>query len=109
MGDIHKNVHGHVIKMDRTVEALCERFRFSLMDQVILILFPEDKMQLEELINMGDRLNDVSIILVLPDREPTTISAGHKLYPRFVTFVDGDFSHVAAVLDKMLENAGCNM
>jgi len=45
------------------------------------------------------------------DRSGDTIARRHTLYPRYVSYADGDFSDVAAVLDKMLqmENGGATV
>jgi len=44
--------------------------------------------------------------LPIPEiREQDTYLKGHKLYPRFMSYMDGDFSDVALVLAKMLEDA----
>ncbi len=54
--------------------------------------------------SMKDLIGDIRIILILPDTEGDTISLGHKLYPRFASYADGNFKDVAAVLEKMLGN-----
>lgn len=40
----------------------------------------------------------IKTILVLPNDEPETITLGHALRPRYVTFTDRDFHDVVAVL-----------
>ena len=35
-------------------------------------------------------------------REEDTVSKGHLLRPRYLTYADGDFEDVAAVLEKIL-------
>ena len=45
------------------------------------------------------------LILILPDREKGTISKGHLFRPRYLTYADGDFLDVAAVLAKMIDHA----
>jgi len=104
LGDIQTKIHGHRIEVDRTVEALCDRFHHPTIDRGIMILVPKDREQLEQLISIGDLFNDSPILLVLPDREPATISRGHRLYPRFVTYVDSDFSDLVSVLSKLIHH-----
>ncbi len=70
----------------------------------IAVLMAATQKELSELLNLKDRLKEIPIILILPDREARTVSMGHKLYPRFVSYADGDFMDVAAVLKKMVEN-----
>lgn len=102
--DIQRTFHGHQIDMVPTVKALFERFHSPMTDRTLLILIPENRQQLEELICLGDLMNDDPVFLVLPNRNPITVSTGHRLYPRFVSYLDADFSHVTAVLAKMIEN-----
>ena len=70
----------------------------------------EDARQLDELEkelleihSMRDLFRDIRIVLILPDRSGDTVSMGFKLFPRFVSYADGNFMDVAAVLNKMLE------
>ena len=104
LGDIQTKIQGHRIEVDRTVEALCDRFHYPIIDRAIMILVPENREQLEQLISIGNLINDRPILLVLPDREPATISSGHRLYPRFVTYLDTDFSDLVAVLSKLIHH-----
>ena len=58
--------------------------------------------ELEELLALGLILERLRIILVIPDAEPRTISRGHILRPRYISYIDSDFQDVAAVLGKIL-------
>ena len=71
----------------------------------IAVILATNKQELEEFVSLRELLDGLSIILILPDRRNETISRGHCLYPRFVTYVDSDFKDVAAVLEKMIRNA----
>ncbi len=90
------------LEIIRGVKELCTRLcRFSYEIDVAVVL-ADSKDQLSELVSMADILTDVRIIIVLPDKEKETISKGHSLRPRFLTFADSDFNDVAAVLKKMI-------
>jgi hypothetical protein len=104
--DIQMKFNGHDIEIVPTMTALSQRFHQPPAEPAILILVPQDRSQLEELIHMGELINDHPILLVLPDRDFRTVSAGHKLYPRFVSYLDGDLACLSAVLGKMVENVG---
>ena len=58
--------------------------------------------ELMDMISMDDSFFGYRIILVLPDRRRETIRKGHKLFPRFLTFMDSDMELVGEVLKKML-------
>ncbi|MCF8130383.1 MAG: hypothetical protein K9N10_17880 [Deltaproteobacteria bacterium] len=104
--EIQAKFSGHQIEIMPTIKALWERFRQPLIELAILILAPQNRSQLKELIQMSDLINDHPILLVLPDRDLRTVSMGHKLYPRFVSYLDGDVLSLLAVLTRMVENVG---
>ena len=54
---------------------------------------------------LKDLFDGIRKIIILPDGEQVTISLAHKLYPRFLSYIDSDFSDVAAVLKKMATSA----
>ena len=53
---------------------------------------------------MRDLLDDLRIILVLPDRSKETIAAAHRMAPRFLSYVDSGPEEVEAVLERMLQH-----
>lgn len=71
------------------------------MEETIAVLFAIDKKDLLDLLSIRDLLDDIGIILILPDDKKETISAGHRLRPRYISYADGNFNDVAAVLNKM--------
>ena len=93
--------HG-CVEMYNSMIQLHERLNQISHDDVIAVLFIPDHLELANILRFAQVLHDVKSILVLPDREAETIALGHTLYPRFISFADGDLQDVAAVLDKML-------
>lgn len=71
----------------------------------VIVLFPADNKQLSELMLLNLYLENIPIILILPDGKKETVSRGCKLYPRFISSINSDFTDVSAVLEKMLELA----
>lgn len=53
-----------------------------------------------DILSLREFLHDRRIILVLPDSEPETVSLGHILRPRFITYGDSDYMDVSAILGK---------
>lgn len=84
-----------------SMDALIERLRKPVGGDTVAILCPSGSDDLNRLLAIRPLLRDMRIILILPDGRSETISEGHSLRPRFVGFADGDFSDVAAVLQKM--------
>jgi hypothetical protein len=86
-----------------TLESLSNGLRRPLLGRAIAVLLAASREDLSGLLSISDLLHDILVILILPDREGDTISTGHKLYPRYLTYADVDFADVADVLGKMLE------
>jgi hypothetical protein len=47
-------------------------------------------------------INDVRVILILPDRSSETLSAAYRLHPRFIAYADSDLQDVALILRRMI-------
>ena len=76
----------------------------------IVLIHAVSKEDLRMIVEMKELLLDRRIILILPDRDTSTIAMGHILRPRLLSFEDSDFFEIAAVLTRMTEprNEGAN-
>ncbi len=88
----------------QTIEDLSKRVRRLPREIDIAVLLAQSNDQLSELFPLKEFLEDVRIILILPDWERETITKGHLLRPRYIDDVNGDFSNVGAVLEKMSDS-----
>ena len=88
----------------QNIEDLSSRRRRPADGFVIAFLVAGSKKELLDIVSIHHLLSDIPVILVLPDRQNETIVAGHKLYPRFLTYVDSNLTEVGAVLEKILQN-----
>ncbi|HQO36408.1 MAG TPA: hypothetical protein PLG59_17225 [bacterium] len=88
-----------------TISDLILQLNRSREGEEIVLLFAETKESLIALLAVRDVLLRHRIILILPDGDKETILQGHKLMPRFLSYMDSDFKDVAAVLARMLERA----
>ncbi len=89
-------------KICRDIESLSCELRQPAHGLSLAIILAASREDLLDILSIGDLLGDLRIILVLPDAEKDTVAKGHKLLPRFLTYADGDFLDVAAVLSRML-------
>ena len=87
-----------------TVDDFANRLHQPKSDPAIAVLLAAGRKDLEDLLTIRDLFDRIRIILILPDRNKDTVKKGHALFPRFLTFVDGNFDWVTAVLYKMLAN-----
>ena len=94
------------IKIYRTIASLSRGLRQPRNEADIAILLASSKVELYCLnfISLRNLLSDMKTIVILPDSKPDTIAKGHILRPRFLSYCDGDFQDVAAVLSRMIEN-----
>ena len=74
---------------------------YDLHSGDVLILIPNKREQLDQLLKMKELLQDFRLILILPDSSEETVTRGHLLMPRFLTFIDNDMAEVLHVLGRM--------
>ncbi|MGD9157153.1 MAG: hypothetical protein PVG39_01980 [Desulfobacteraceae bacterium] len=86
-----------------SIEGLSARLSQSARGNCTAVILAENITDLENLFNLKTLLKDIRIILILPDRSEEVISMGYKLHPRFLSYVDSEFSDVAVVLKKMIK------
>jgi hypothetical protein len=92
----HSGIYGNPVE-------LAGALRKGSDASTIVIIHAASKDDLRMIVEMKDLLLDRRIILILPDRDTTTIAMGHILRPRLLSFEDSDFFEIAAVLTRMTE------
>ena len=95
-------IPGKKVKIYRTKESLLARLQKPLAQKPVLVLFIYSREDLDTFIAYKPLLNDIPIILILPERESYMIARGHSLRPRFLSFNDNGLNEVKGVLKKML-------
>ncbi|VTR63977.1 conserved hypothetical protein [Desulfosarcina cetonica] len=86
------------------VPALNRRLCGPVKGEVWLLLVTQNLSELHCFAAMGDLIQNIRSILVLPDQERQTVFTGHALYPRFISYLDSDFSDVCSVLGTVIHN-----
>ncbi len=92
----------------RTIDDLTHNLRQPKHDLAFVVFFAGNKQELLNIIDLSGLLQDVRIIIVLPDRDTDTIRMGHKLYPRFLTDIEDKSNTLELVINKMLDNLNPN-
>lgn len=98
---IHREFNEPLIEIAQTVETFLAQFHHPHMESLIAVIIVDKGRMLRKLISRRDFMDDVPIVLVLPDGEEGIVSMGLRLYPRFITYQDGDFSDLIRVLKKL--------
>lgn len=70
----------------------------------VIVAAPGGHGELNGLIQMIPLLDNVKVILILPDRNQQTISLGTRLNASFLTYIDNDAKDIIAVLQKIQKN-----
>ncbi len=92
----------------QTLEGLTHNLRQPKHDLAFAVLITSNQEELTSLIKLGILLEDLRIVLILPDRDGDTITMGHKLYPRFLTDIEDTSNTLELVINKMLDNLNPN-
>ncbi len=93
------------IEIYRSIDGLLKGVRKAGYGKGIGVLLVSSEADLEDILSVKEQLRDLRIILILPDRSEKSVSKGHKLYPRFLSYADSDFKDVSSVLKKMLDHS----
>ncbi len=82
-------------------DPLCRRLHEAIYDLAAAVLLAKSVEDLTALGTLAELLSGIRLILVLPGHDPEIIEAGYRMWPRFVSYTDGDFTDVAKVLEKI--------
>lgn len=94
---------GRDIEISRTTKSLVKRFQQPRGDICVMILLAPDDEILDQLALMKSQMYDLPIILILWDSKRETILKGHQFYPRFITFMDSDYSDLTHALKRLIK------
>ena len=89
------------IEVYRTINDLSRRLRLPKDDPTIVVVLPASREDILDLLAIRHLFRNVRIILVVPDLEDETIALAHRLRPRFLSYIGGNFSGLATVVDRM--------
>jgi len=77
------------------------RLRHPSGNEDIALLCASTLQDLHDFIRLRSLLSNLRLILIIPNRESETVAKGHLLRPRFMGYLDSDFSDLVLVLKKM--------
>jgi len=90
------------IEVYQTINDLSLRLR-GAKDTAIVILLVGNREDFLDLLAIRQLFRNIRIIVVVPDTEHETIAMAHRLRPRYLTYIDGNFLGLSAVVNKMSE------
>ena len=102
---IHKDIPELSIETFLTIEALIQWLRYREGGKrAVVLLVPATDDQLHKMIPFINLLEDLRVLLVLPNHETHTIGCGYKFKPSFLMFRDEDSRNLSLVLSKIVSN-----
>jgi hypothetical protein len=90
------------VKICRSVDGLRKRLLLGGSVVLAVVVLATTKQDLLSLMPLRELLLSFRLILVLPDSDDVTLAMGWGMWPRFVSYADGDFRDVAGVLSKII-------
>ena len=99
---LRRDLPGLRIKKYIEISMLIERLRRPGLGDGLIVIIAADRRTLDNVVSFGSFLLGRRVILILPDHDPATVAKGHSIGPRFISYADGDFGDVTAVVGKMI-------
>ncbi len=81
---------------------LSQRLRFATYSDSIVLLAPNSKEGLQQLLSEREILFTLRTVVIAPAHDAETIAIAHQLRPRYLTYLDSELGDLAAVLQKMV-------
>lgn len=100
---IESEITDQQLEIFYSIDGLSDRLSQSARGNCTAVILAENITDLENLFVLKNLLKDIRIVLILPDRSERVISMGYKLHPRFLSYMDSEFSEVVVVLKKMIK------
>ncbi len=98
---IHTQVPRIQVKTCNSINLFSELFRQPLNNISVAILLITSKDELVQFNLIKTFLDNIRVILILPDRQKNTLALGHKLKTSFISYVDNDLQGVVSVLEQI--------
>ena len=85
-----------------SVGELSARLGMPFSNVKVAVLFAVTRTEIMQILTLGDLMADVKSIIILADDDRDTMMKAHTLRPRYITWLDSDFSNVVSVLRNMV-------
>lgn len=87
-----------------SLDSLAQKLRQPSIDSSVAVLLALSRKELTDILAIKGLLSGKRVVLILPDRDEDTLSQGHQLHPRYLSYADLGFENVSAVLRKMISH-----
>src|SRR4030067_963257 len=101
---VRKVIPESKIERFKRLDDFRERLRRPIEPDSIAVLSASKREGLQQMQLLRGLLTEIYVVLVIPDRQKSTIKLAHLLLPRFLSLANSDFTDLKIVLDKMYIN-----
>jgi len=105
LGAIKCCSHQWHVETFKDFRAFNRRLKNFCTGEMWLVMVTSDLAELCRMTTVCEIIRSRRSILVLPDHRRETVRVGHTLYPRFISYIDSDFSDVSSVLSTVSRKA----
>ena len=98
-------VPGVSLKIYRNPDSLRRRLLPDGSSAPTVVILAATKQDLLGVVPLRELLRGFRVIMILPDSDDLTLAMGWAMWPRFVSYADGDFQDVVGVLNKTVGTA----
>jgi hypothetical protein len=81
-----------------SIEDLQSSLRVPLGKNSVAVLMASSVEELKEFITLKDLMENISLVLVVPDNELKTLELAHLLFPRYMEYKGNEFHFLSQVL-----------
>lgn len=81
---------------------LAASIRACNRNELIVIVIALSRGELADLLKIRELLEDIPLIMILPDNTRQTFSMGNQLFPRYVGYADDASQAIRSVMKKMI-------
>lgn len=88
------------------LNGLVGRLRRPRTEVSIVVLDIAGRAELMKMISIADLIEELRLVLVLPEDQPDILEKAHVLHPRFIVATEDDFQRLGGILKNMVERYG---
>lgn len=98
---LESSVPDGALETCRSPSNLSRRLQEPKDDLTIVILLLASRMDFLDVLAISHSFRNTHIIVVAPDTREETIAMAHRLRPRYLTYIDGDYLPLSTVVKQI--------
>jgi hypothetical protein len=91
------------IEVYKNIQDLRSRLCLPRCEAAIAVVHISNQEDMNDILSVRPQLENIPIVLILPDEDTDIIAAGHAMHPRYLCFKEDRFEDLRTVLGKMID------